>query len=546
MKRSVILLILTILGIFRLDGQEVKEVLSGQVSFVSSKNVYAKFISTQGIFAGDTLFISSNGSLIPVLIVNNLSSTSCVCTLISTVPLTVADKVIAKYRVVQKKDISAGSPGLNEPMRPVAAVPVIADTVSIHQEASSEKPKQKVRGSISAYSYSNFSNTGADNSQRLRYTLSLSAKNISDSKFSFDNYMSFRHKLGEWDKVQDDLFNALKIYNLSVSYEPDKSMMISLGRRINSNIASMGAMDGVQVQKTFNRISLGAVSGFRPDYETYGFNSSLFQYGGYAAYKSKKPGIVNESSVAFMQQMNGSKTDRRFIYFQHSNSIIRNLYFLGTFEVDLYQLKIDSSGTETPSNTFSPTGIYMSLRYKITKNLSLSGSYDARKNVMYYETYKSYIDRILENELRQGFRLNAYYRITRDLSFGLQGGYRYMKSDPRPSKNIYSYFTYSQIPVLKISATITGTYLQSSYMNGIVGGINISRDLFNGKVNTGAGYRFIDNKIPENLSDLRQHMLDLNLSWQFYRKMVLSMNYEGTFENEFRYNMVYLQVRRRF
>jgi hypothetical protein len=165
---------------------------------------------------------------------------------------------------------------------------------------------------------------------------------------------------------------------------------------------------------------------------------------------------------------------------------------------------------------------------------------------MYYETYKSYIDRILENELRQGFRLSAYYRITRAMSFGLQGGYRYMKSDPRPSTNMYSYLTYSQIPVLKISATISGTYLQSNYMKGIVGGINISRDLFNGKVSTGAGYRYIDNELPENLTELQQHMLSFNLSWQFYRKMVLSMNYEGTFENEFRYNMVYLLVRRRF
>jgi hypothetical protein len=305
-------------------------------------------------------------------------------------------------------------------------------------------------------------------------------------------------------------------------------------------------MDGIQMQKTFSSISLGAVAGFRPDYETYGFNANLFQYGGYAAYKSKKPGTVNESSIAFMQQMNGSKTDRRFLYFQHSNSIIRNLYFLGTFEVDLYQLKIDSSGNETSSNTFSPTGIYLSLRYRITQKLSLSGSYDARKNVMYYETYKSYIDRILENELRQGFRLNASYRITRELSFGLQGGYRYMKSDPHPSKNLYSYLTYSQIPVLKISATISGTYLKSNYINGMVGGINISRDFFSGRVNTGAGYRYIDNEIPENNSKLRQHMIDFNCSWQFYKKMILSMNYEGTFENEFRYNMVYLQVRKRF
>lgn len=541
MKKTFLLFAISLV-INNLFGQAATENLSGQVSFVSSKNVYVKFISTSGITAGDTLYTSQNGSNIPVLVVNNLSSTSCVCTQISDIVLSVGDKVSAIIRIARDKE----SADINDPSLAVAAVPVLTDTIPVKQSLPSDTPKQQIRGSLSAYSYSDFSNTGADNSQRFRYTLSLNARNISDSRFSFESYISFRHKLGEWSDVKQDIFSALKIYNLAGTFEPDKTTQISIGRKINYNISSMGAMDGIQFQKTFNRFSLGAVAGFRPDYENYGFNSSLFQYGGFAAFKAGNSGAVNESSVAFMQQMNGSKTDRRFLYFQHSNSFIKNLYFMGTFEVDLYELKIDSLGNETSSGTFSPTGLYLSLRYRITPKLTVSGGYDARKNVMYYETYKSYIDRIIDNEFRQGFRFNASYRITRDLSFGLNGGYRYMKSDPHPSTNLYSYFTYSQIPVLKLTATVSGTYLQSSYINGLIGGLNLSRDFFNGKIQTGIGYRYIDNEIPENLIKIRQHMADLNFSWQFYRKMVLSVNYEGTYEDIYRYNMIYLQVRKRF
>jgi hypothetical protein len=544
--RSFILILSFVIFCIELNGQANIENLAGQVSFVSTKNVYVKFGSTQSISAGDTLYTISNGKTTAVLIVNSLSSTSCVCTVISSTALTVADKVIAKTKVAKTKETANEPVIANDLVLPIAAAPVIMDTASLKQPVVSDKPKQLIRGSISAYSYSDFSNTGADYSQRFRYTLSLNARNIGNSKISFDNYMSFRHKLGEWSTVQNNLFNALKIYSLCLTYDANKTTQISVGRKINNNISSIGAMDGLQVQKTFNRFSLGAVAGFRPDYETYGFNTSLFQYGGYAAYSSKNTSFVNESSVAFMQQMNGSKTDRRFLYFQHSNTFIKNLYFLGTFEVDLYQLKIDSLGNETPTNTFNPTGLYLSLRYRLSQKLSVSGSYDARKNVMYYETYKSSIDQMLENELRQGFRLNANYRITRDLSFGLQGGYRYMKSDPHPSTNVYSYLTYSQIPFLKLSATISGSYLQTSYINGVVGGINISRDFFKGKVQTGLGYRYVDNQIPENLTNLRQHMAEFNFSWQFYKKMYLSVNYEGTFENQYRYNMVYAQIRKRF
>jgi hypothetical protein len=538
--RQLLILFILVISAIRLAGQGSDGPISGQISFLSSKNIYVKFTSTKGISSGDTLFISADGKLMPALIVNNLSSTSCVCTALTTRSLSVGDAVVVRKTPLPE------SVGRKEEQQPIAAAPVIADTVSFRKEPASETPKQQIRGSLSAYSYSDFSNTGADASQRFRYTLSLNARNISDSKFSLDSYLSFRHKLGEWNDVSSNVFNALKIYSLALSYSPDKSSVISIGRKINNNIASMGAMDGLQAQKSFGKFTLGALAGFRPDYENYGFNAKLFQYGGYAAFSAGNKGPVNETSVAFMQQMNGSKTDRRFMYFQHSNTLIKNFYFLGTLEVDMYQLAIDSSGNETKSSKLSATGLYLSGRYRLSKKLSISGSYDARKNVMYYESYKSYIDRLIDNEMRQGFRVYANMSLTRDLSFGLQGGYRFMKSDPRPSKNAYGYFTYNQIPGINVTATLSGTYIESGYLNGIIGGINLTREFFEGKLQTGLGYRYIHNEIPENLTTIVQQMGEANLTWLFYKKMSLSINYEGTMESAVRYNMLYVQVRKRF
>jgi len=62
------------------------------------------------------------------------------------------------------------------------------------------RQKQKIRGSISVNSYSDLSNTDAANLQRFRYTFSLDARNIADSKFSVESYISFRHKSGDWEK----------------------------------------------------------------------------------------------------------------------------------------------------------------------------------------------------------------------------------------------------------------------------------------------------------------------------------------------------------
>ena len=62
---------------------------------------------------------------------------------------------------------------------------------------------------------------------------------------------------------------------------------------------------------------IGALAGSRPDYSDYGFNTHLLQFGGYIALNTKNSKTFSETSVAFMQQMNGSNIDRRFIYFKH-------------------------------------------------------------------------------------------------------------------------------------------------------------------------------------------------------------------------------------
>jgi hypothetical protein len=535
MKQFLLLVCIIVYGL-ELSGQAPGENQEGKISFVSSQNIYVKFTNTEGITAGDTLYISSDNNLIPALKVINLSSVSCLCTSISSANLTVGQMIVARKKIIAHK------PLLIEKENVVKETPVLqisADTSKKHPDRAGLK--QKINGSISACSYTDLSNTSSANSTRFRYTFSLDAGNIANSRFSAESYISFRYKMGDWGEVKSNLFNALKIYTLAVRYDLNNTTRISLGRRINPRISSIGAMDGLQVEKTLNKFTFGALAGTRPDFTDYGFDSKLFQYGAYLAFNTKTADTYSESSVAIMQQMNRSKTDRRFLYFQHSNSLVKNLHFFSTFEVDLFRLRNDK-----PQNTFNLTGLFLSLRYKMTRSFTLTGSYDARKNVMYYETYRTFIDSVLINEIRQSFRLQANYRITRDLMFGLESGYRFLKTDPRPSKNISGYLTYYQIPGINISVTLSGTYLESNYLKGKILGASITRDLFSGKLQTGMGYRFVDYRLPENVQNIVQNIGEMNLSWQFQKKMSLSVNYEGTFEKHDKYNRIYFQIRKRF
>lgn len=534
--RFSILIFLIVVFSAELNGQSLGDNVTGRVSFSSSQNIYVKFKSTDGISTGDTLYVYSGEKLTPVLIVKNLSSGSCVCNSISKINLLLSQEILARKRVkVAKPENKVPDKSIKE----IPAKVVNADTSKIKSYKSG--PKQKINGSISAYSYSDFSNTPAKNSTQLRYTYQLNVQNIGNSKFSVENYITFRHKLGDWATVKSDIFNALKVYTFALRFDPTTKTRITLGRTINYRISSIGAMDGLQVEQKIGKVTVGAVAGTRPDYINYGFDSKLLQYGGYLAFDTKSSETYSESSVAIMQQMNNMKTDRRFLYFQHSNSLLKNLNFFSTFEVDLYKTK-----NALPQNTFDLTSLYLSLRYRITKNFSITGSYDQRKNVLFYETYKSLIDSVLENEKRQSYRLQASYRITNNITLGVETGWRNSKSDPHPSRNIYGYLTYYNVPGLLVSVTLTGTYLESAFMNGKIYGADISKDLFQGKLQTSVGYRYIDYTLPESNQSVLQNVWQMSIFWLFSKKMSFSANYEGTFEKHDKYNRVYLQIRKRF
>jgi len=512
----------------------------GTVSYITSQNIYIKFKSTESITIGDTLYIKKGEELFPVLIVNNLSSISCVCTPISSEQLAVSDKIIFKQKL---KPVP-----IQEPVE-IAVAPIVLQPedektgVTPVDSTSQKKPEQDISGRVSLSSYSNFSNTPGGNSQRMRYTFSINAKNMADTKLSGESYISFVHKDGEWSEIQDNIFNGLKIYSLALKYEFNDNYRVLLGRRINPRISNMGAIDGLQFEMKFKSFTAGILAGSRPDYEDYSVNFNLFQYGAYLSHDlATKKGNM-QSSLAFAEQKNNGKTDRRFTYFQHSNSLIKNLNFFGTIEFDLYKYDTVS---EKLQNTFHLSNLYLSLRYRVIKQLSLSVSYSARQNVFYYETYKNILDQILDYESLQGYMFQVNYNPVKYLSVGVKTGYRFRKSDPKPSKNLYGYVTYSRVPVLNISATASVTLLETSYISGKIYSLGISRDLITWKLYGGLGYRYVDYRYFNTESSIPQNMAELNLNWHIYKKLSLSLNYEGTFEKENKYNRLYINVTQRF
>jgi hypothetical protein len=528
---------------FSLKGQTLGESNEGAISFMTTQNIYVKFQSTNNILAGDTLFIIQDTKMIPVLIVRDLSSISCVCISISSRKLSVADKVLTQRKLIQPKK-----------PKDVSVIPVLQPFPSSIDTGSVKKVvpvglKQNISGRIAVSSYSNFSNF-SDLTQRMRYTFSLNARNIGDSKLSAETYISFAHKINDWSEIKNNIYNGLKVYSLSVNYAFNAKNNIWVGRRMNPMLSNAGAIDGVQYETKFKSFTAGVFAGTRPDYMDYSFNAKLLQYGGYFGhdYANKQGGSV-QTSVAFVEQKNNGMTDRRFAYLQHSNSLAKNLNLFGSIEFDLYNevrnINIQDT-TYTPNTTPALSNVYVSLRYRIIKPLSISLSYSNRQNIIYYETYRSIIDQLLDASTMQGYTLQLNFRPGKKISIGANAGYRFSTTDPKPSKNLYSYITYSNIPWLNASATLSATLMQTSYINGNIYSLGLSRDIIPGKLYGGIGYRYVDYKFVNAETPLIQHMAEMDLTWSIMKKLSLSINYEGTFEKSRKYEMIYVNLTQRF
>jgi hypothetical protein len=540
----IILLLSFAPGLFSQGESKYEE---GTISYVSGSHVYAKFNSTKNINIGDTLLININGSLEPALLVNNKSSISCVCTKLiefdpntgtvvlhgnQTKEFNVAD---ALTEIVDTSGQSEDAPkqSIDEKEGSSKTITKIADGPG--------KPESSYYGRLTASTYTSLKNLDFNESDdpRMRYTLSFRNNNIAGSNFHFDSYISFKHQLDHWDEVTSDFNRAFKTYSLALSYEGPKAE-ISVGRRINRNISNIGAVDGLHFDYKLGAFTFGTVLGTRPDIFDYGFNLDLPQAGIYFRHELHNENLFAQSTLGFFEQRFGQYTDRRFLYLQHSNNFIKNLYIFGSCEIDLYK-KLD----EAIEGDFKITSLYASARYRFNRKYSLFLSYDNRRNIIYYETYKSAIDRLIEQETRQGFRFRFVGRPFKYVSIGLGGTYRYQKNSLSPTKNANFYINYSRVPLFNMSASLSYTYLDTYFLNSHITGMRLRKDLNKGRVGLGAHYRWVRYIYDSSSIELNNHITGLDVSFILNFDLSIILNHEITFNSGDNYQRSYLKLIKR-
>ena len=517
--------------------QQNRERANGEITFISSQHVYVKFSLTDGIFVGDTLFTKKDGVDFPTLIVKFISSRSIAAEKISSLPVSVNDKVFAFRRITEKeKEILPGNENLTEIKDSLFVKNKIEVTAQIKPSANND-----FYGRFSVQSISTLDNQSSANSQqRWRYSFSLSGDKIYQSDFSFSSYITYSYNTYEWQTLKKDLTRNLRVYDLGLKYEFADKSFIWAGRHINQKVSNVGTIDGFQYERKASNFSVGGIAGSRPNFYDFSFDPKLFEFGAYVGRIDTIGKSQTENTVAIFQQTNKMKTDRRYLYFQHSNNLLPETYMFLSSEIDLFKIK---NGNK--QSVFDLTSIFFSARYNFSRELSTSFSYDARKNVIYYETYKTFLDALIENEMRQGYTATVYYRPTSRLFLSANYGYRSQKRDKNSSQNFGANISYYQIPVLLMNGTFLFSQLKSSYSTGNQFGIRLNKSLTD-EVSLSSEIRLLQYKFASNNYKLSQTIANFEISYQLPWKIYFSINYEGLFYNKISQGRFFIDLTKRF
>jgi len=509
-----------------------QELLRGEVTFVTANNVYVHFENTNNIAIGDTLDLVKGAESLPCMVVTSKSSISCVCKIINGCKIDKAD-VVHFISVVVVPAIAAEQPPAQ-----------LQRDASITTEKN-ERNKERIRGRISGATYSTVnSNRGDDH--RMMYRFSINADHIGNSKFSAESYINYRKLFPSNDRSFNYRTSYFNVYNLAVRYEPDSNTTITLGRKINNNASSLGAIDGLQAEKYFGKLYAGAIAGFRPDIATFGFNANLFQYGGYLGLQLNSDRIRSRTTAGLMQQTNKGATDRRYTYFQHTTTINNNFNIFSSAELDLFnQVNGNSGGARL-------TNLFVSSRYRFSKKVDLFASYDSRKRIVYYETYRTDVENMLEDDqARQGLRARLNIKPIKNVIVGISVGKRFQSDGQNSSNNYNGSLTFNKMPVIGGRWNFQFNRNLSSYLRSDIASVRYSKSLLNNRLTLNPYYRILMYRYASRGGadgvplTTKQHYYGVDMAYNLSRTLVASLLGEmSTLKDEKNYRVNFSIIKR--
>ena len=521
MKKTIIYILLLLCTGLKAQNTIISK--EGEVTFVTAQNVYVKFKKTDPIEVGDTLKIRRGGEKTSCLVVKKKSTMSCVCKTINGCKVNKGERIYFDKIVIEK-----------ETEENPTVTPLEGEETGMTEGVETERKekekrlyKESIRANISGATYSSFSPLKDKDRHRTMLRLSTYARHINDTRFSVETYINYRKNFLQKEVSAEYKTSFFNIYSAALTYDIDTTMSVSLGRKINRKMSSIGPIDGMQIDKYIGDFYAGGIVGFRPDISDFGFNPNLLEYGAYVGHEKRAKKIYSRTTVGLLEQMNKRQTDRRYAYLQHSSTLNRKLSLFGSMELDIY-------GNKQGVKTMDPrlTNLYISMRYRHNRRLTLTTSYDNRKRIIYYETFRTEVEKLLaDDEARQGIRLRINYRPWKYINTSLSYSKRFQIGGQNKSDNINASFSYSRLPLVGGRLSIRYNNNQSNYLQSHIVSVRHSRKLAKG-LSGDFYFRMVTYQYASDIVQSGQYYYGGNLSYRIRRGLRASVLLEVSTRNQ--------------
>lgn len=402
--RWLLILLVVLSCLWEAQAMELRTV----VKYVSASTVYLDAGRVDGIAAGDSVRFHRMNDFIALLTVSFVADHSASCILNeSSARIRTGDTAL----VIISKDSEEGKPAEQDLTKHSIDKSI---QTAVSKKSRESRKVNRLSGRI-GFEYlvqddrKEFNYDYSQPSLRVRARLSR----INSSHYSASLRMRVRKTYR--DRETSSLTNSSsssRIYEAALRYKnPDSRFGYGFGRMIARELRGIGYLDGGYAKYEISKgVAAGVFGGTEPDLENTDFQTDVVKGGIYTSFEKM---TANGGRLAATLSLAGAYEDgeinREFIYQQINYSYGSKLRLYESTEINLYRDWLK----DKEDASFELANVLLNARYRMSKLLALSVSYDNRKSFYTYRA-RSIPDSLFDDALRQGWRgsLNTKFSHT--------------------------------------------------------------------------------------------------------------------------------------
>nr|MBP6642769.1 hypothetical protein [Flavobacteriales bacterium] len=190
--------------------------------------------------------------------------------------------------------------------------------------------------------------------------------------------------------------------------------------------------------------------------------------------------------------------------------------------------------------------------HRFGKKVDLFASFDSRKRIVYYETYRTDVENSLDDDqARQGLRARLNIKPIKNVFVGVSVGKRFQSDGQNSSMNYNGFLTFNKMPAIGGRWNFQFNRNLSSYLRSDIASVRYSKSLLNNKLTLNPYFRMLmyryasrggSDAVPLTTN---QHYYGMDMAYNLSRTLVVSLLGEmSTLKDERNYRVNFSIIKR--